>query len=90
MAERSKAAGQLADTNVSKQEQTMSAREIYENLLVEVATMQRAELIEQLSHFPGKLQLDFSPAYLEACATDRLRHLLTAALWRCRVRDPRA
>ena len=68
----------------------MAGREIYEDLLVEVATMRRGEIIDQLAHFPGDLHLDFSQAYLESCSTDHLRHLLTAALWRCHMKERRA
>jgi hypothetical protein len=68
----------------------MSSTEVYESLLVEIASMSRGELIEQLTHFSGDLPLDFSEDYLNGCQTDRLRHLLTAALWRCRTKGQRA
>jgi hypothetical protein len=58
----------------------------YEAIAAEVCRLDRASLIDQLIHFDGQLHLDFSPEYLESCPTDRMRHILVAALWRCRVK----
>ncbi len=60
----------------------MSSTELYESLLLEVAALSRADIIERLARFPGHLRLDFSQDYLDSCGTDQLRHLLLAALWR--------
>ncbi len=60
----------------------MSSTELYESLLLEVAALSRADMIERLARFPGHLRLDFSQDYLDSCGTDQLRHLLLAALWR--------
>ena len=65
----------------------MSSREVYEALLVEVCGLERAELLERLTHFRGALPLDFSAEYLAGCDTDRMRHLLVAAMWRCFVKQ---
>jgi hypothetical protein len=65
----------------------MSSTELYDSLLTEVATMDRARLAEQLMRFPGSVRLDFSADYLESCDTDQLRHLLLAALWRSGVKS---
>jgi hypothetical protein len=65
----------------------MSSAELYDSLLVEVAEMEREEMITQLTRFPGDLRLDFSRDYLEGCQTDQLRHLLLAALWRSGVKS---
>ena len=64
----------------------MSSNETYESFLVQVATMERAALISRLAQFQGNLRLDFSPEFLATCGTDRLRHLLLAALWRCEMK----
>jgi hypothetical protein len=65
----------------------MSSAEIYEALLLEVATLSRADMIARLARFPGHLRLDFSQDYLDSCETDQLRHLLLAALWRDASRE---
>jgi len=61
----------------------MSSAQLYETIAVEIAEMDRNEMIHQLLHFPGRLRLDFSREYLAMCDTDRIRHLLLAARWRC-------
>ncbi len=65
----------------------MSSSETYESFLVQVASLDRDTLIARLSQFQGNLRLDFSPDYLATCSTDRLRHLLIAALWRCEMKS---
>ncbi len=65
----------------------MRNAEEYEAIASEVCELDRAELLERLTHFDGALPLDFSAEYLEQCATDQMRHILVAALWRCRVRE---
>ncbi len=65
----------------------MSSAELYDSLLVEVAELDREQMIARLTRFPGDLRLDFSKDYLEGCQTDQLRHLLLAALWRSGVKS---
>lgn len=65
----------------------MSSAQIYEALTQEVFDLSRADLIDCLTHFTGDLRLDFSADYLRSCDDDRLRHLLMAALWRCRMKS---
>jgi hypothetical protein len=60
---------------------------LYESLIQEVCGLDRSIMIERLADFSGDLRLDFSRAYLESCDTERLRHLLLAALWRCRSKQ---
>lgn len=64
----------------------MSSRAVYEAVVQEVCELDRAELSDRLAHFSGDIPLDFSPDFLACCDTDRLRHLLVAALWRCRMK----
>ncbi len=66
----------------------MSSAELYDSLVVQVATLPRAAMIDRLARFPGQLRLDFSQDYLNGCETDQLRHLLLAALWRDASRKP--
>ena len=60
--------------------------QLYESLIQEVCGLDRLSMIDRLIHFPGNLRLDFSRDFLDACDTDRLRHLLLAALWRSRLK----
>ena len=65
----------------------MTSNEVYENLVTEICSLERPALIAQLTHFDGDLRLDFSEEYLRQSSTENLRHLLLAALWRCRTRQ---
>ena len=64
----------------------MTGSQIYESLIVEVCDLDRDAMIARLTHFEGPLRLDFTDAYLETCSTENIRHLLLAAMWRCRVK----
>jgi len=64
----------------------MTSVDVYESLIVEVAALDRASMIDRLARFPGELRLDFSDDYLHRCDNDRLRHILLAALWRCQMK----
>jgi hypothetical protein len=66
---------------------TVGSSELYESLIQEVCGLERDAVIERLSRFPGDLRLDFSLDYLHSCDTERLRHLLLAAMWRCRIKQ---
>lgn len=59
--------------------------DLYEAIADEVCRLERPALIDRLTHFEGRLPLDFSQEYLNSCTTDQMRHLLAAALWRCRM-----
>ena len=65
----------------------MTSNEVYENLVTEICSLDRSTLIAQLSNFDGDLRLDFSDEYLRQSSTETLRHLLLAALWRCRTKE---
>ncbi|NIA20869.1 MAG: hypothetical protein GWP05_02625 [Anaerolineaceae bacterium] len=49
------------------------------NLLVEIASLSREELMERLLHFHGKFAFDFRENYLKRKTTAQLRHILMAA-----------
>ena len=42
--------------------------------------MNKREVIRRLLHFDGPIKLDYSSDYLESLSTDRLRHILLAAV----------
>lgn len=42
--------------------------------------MSKRQIIRRLLRFDGPIKLDFTPDYLENLSTDRLRHILLAAL----------
>lgn len=65
----------------------MTSSEEYEAIAREVCTLDRSALIDRLTHFDSQLPLDFSEEFLAASPTDRLRHILVAALWRCRMKE---
>ncbi len=60
----------------------MDAVSPYENIAQQVYNMDRTELIYELTHFDGPFPLDFSSDYLASTTTDKMRHILAAALWR--------
>jgi hypothetical protein len=61
--------------------------QVYESLIQEVCGLDRRAVIERLSRFSGNLRLDFTPEFLAEYDTEHLRHLLLAALWRCRMKE---
>jgi hypothetical protein len=52
----------------------------FEKLCSEVAGLSRNEVKTRLLHFHGRLKMDFTEAYLDSLALDKLRHILLAAL----------
>jgi len=58
----------------------MSAEFSFENMCSRITAMNKQEVIRRLLHFDGPIKLDFSPDYLEKLSTDRLRHILLAAV----------
>jgi len=54
----------------------------YEDINHYVCSLDRRALRHELTHFDGPFPLDFSADYLTAASTDKLRHILAAALWR--------
>ncbi len=58
----------------------------YEQIAAEVCCLDRTDLVERLTHFDGPVKLDFTVEVLSRYSTDRMRHLLAAAIWRARTR----
>ncbi len=65
----------------------MTSAQVYESLVSEVGGLDREPMIGRLVGFEGAVRLDFTREYLEGTGTEEIRHLLLAALWRCRVRE---
>ncbi len=65
----------------------MSTAEVYESLIVELAPLGREALLRRLGELHPGFPLDFSEAFLKACDTERLRHLVLAAAWQCRCKE---
>ena len=58
----------------------MSARYSLNDLIVSIASLSKGELKRRIRNFKGRFKLDFSEDYLDGLSTDRLRHILMAAL----------
>jgi len=52
----------------------------FEQVATSIAVLGRRELKSRIKNFRGRFKLDFTDDYLDAMDTDRLRHLLLAAL----------
>jgi hypothetical protein len=65
----------------------MGSDETYRQICEQVCEMDRHAVMEDLLHFPGDLRLDFSEEYLQGCSTERMQHLLVAAMWRSFVKQ---
>jgi hypothetical protein len=44
-----------------------------------VHTLSQEQLIHELTHFQGRVRLDYTRSFLSTLSRDRLRHLLLAA-----------
>ena len=49
-----------------------------EELICVVSAMDRESLVEKFRNFRGSFPVDFTPEFLEAQPTDRLRHIFVA------------
>ncbi|MCK5565803.1 MAG: hypothetical protein KAJ07_11200 [Planctomycetes bacterium] len=45
-----------------------------------ISSMGKSEIIEQIQGFKGRVNLDFTQAYLNGQSVDKLRHILAAAI----------
>lgn len=55
-----------------------------DQLLSDLAILDRQELKDRLCNFKGSFKFDFTPQYLDTLSNERLRHILAAA---CIVAD---
>ena len=58
----------------------MSSGFSFEKICCKITSMNKREVIRRLLHFDGPIKLDYSSDYLESLSTDRLRHILLAAV----------
>ena len=58
----------------------MVSKEILEKTATTLASMSRRQLTSRIQNFKGRFKLDFTEEYLSKLTTDRLRHILLAAL----------
>jgi hypothetical protein len=65
----------------------VSSQGQFEQLVTSVAALGRDELKKRIKDFRGRFKLDFSDAYLDSLSSDRLRHILLAALINARARS---
>ena len=58
----------------------MSPAQRFEKESSKIFKMNNAQLKQQIKRFRGSFKLDFSDSYLNNQSTDRLRHILIAAV----------
>ena len=58
----------------------MPSKFSFEKMCSKIASMSKREVIRRLLNFDGPLKLDFTADYLEKLSTERLRHILLAAV----------
>jgi len=58
----------------------MAARYSLNDLAVSISSLGKDELKRRIRNFKGRFKLDFSEKYLNSLSTDKLRHILMAAL----------
>ena len=58
----------------------MKTKSSYEELISLVSSLSKAQVKHRLLHFKGRPPLDFTESYLDRLSTDRLRHILLAAM----------
>ncbi|MBN1816785.1 MAG: hypothetical protein JW828_05465 [Sedimentisphaerales bacterium] len=51
-----------------------------EEIVSLIATLSKSQVKDRLLHFHGRPRLDFTESYLDGLSTDRLRHILLAAM----------
>ena len=63
----------------------MNTNRTLNEMICDIHGMERDQCIDELMHFQA-MRLDFTPNYLEAMSTERLRHVLVAAVLTARTR----
>jgi hypothetical protein len=58
----------------------MYSQSVLEEVSTSVSDLDRSELKQRIKDFHGRFKLDFTDDYLETASTDRLRHILLAAI----------
>jgi len=58
----------------------MSSASSYEKMISSIASLRKSELKSRLLSFKGNFKFDFTESYLDSLSTDRLKHILLAAV----------
>jgi hypothetical protein len=58
----------------------MIPRERFEQTAVSIASLNKEQLKSHIKNFRGRFKLDFTEDYMNKLTTDRLRHILLAAM----------
>ena len=58
----------------------MSSSGSYEELISSIASLRKSELKSRLLRFKGSFKFDFTESYLDGLSTDKLKHILLAAV----------
>ncbi|MBN2137584.1 MAG: hypothetical protein JW720_07250 [Sedimentisphaerales bacterium] len=58
----------------------MASRRYFEQTASSLTSLGRNELKRRIRNFKGRFKLDFTDEYLNKLSSDRLRHILLAAL----------
>jgi len=58
----------------------MSSASSYEKMISSIASLRKSELKSRLLNFKGSFKFDFTESYLDALSTDKLKHILLAAV----------
>ena len=55
------------------------------DILVAIASLDRAELMEQFQTYPAPFKIDFTDEFLRTQSLDKLRHVFAGLVMHCRV-----
>ena len=64
----------------------MVTKQFFEQTATSLASLDKEELIQRIKNFEGRFKLDFTEDYLNKLTSDRLRHILFAAILTTAVR----
>jgi len=58
----------------------MASKRQFERTATSIASLDKSAVKKRIKNFKGRFRLDFSDEYLDKLSTDRLRHILLAAM----------
>ena len=64
----------------------MGSASSFEKIVSAIAGLNKSEVKRRLLQFRGRIKLDFTESYLDSLSTDKLRHILLAAMTKVRRR----
>jgi hypothetical protein len=64
----------------------MGTASSFEKIVSAIANLNKSEVKRRLMQFRGRIKLDFTESYLDSLSTDKLRHILLAAMTKVRRR----